>query len=384
LEEPDSRHRSDVVVIGGGVIGLSIAWRVARTGVSVTVVDPTPGQGASWVAAGMLAPVTEAHYREEAVLRLNLASAERYPSFVADLEDATGLPVGYRACGTLAVAYDGDDKARLDDLHAFQRRLDLKSEPLSPSECRRLEPVLAPRLRGGLLVHGDHQVDPRRLVTALLAAAEGLGVAVWKTAATSLDVRAGRVRGVTLAGGTRLGAGAVVLASGCWSAGVGGLPPAAVPPVRPVKGQIIRLRAPLEPPVLSRTVRALVRGSDVYLVPRTDGEMVVGATVEDKGFDVTVTAGAVHDLLRDAWLLVPEVAELELVEARAGLRPASPDNAPIIGAAPGVEGLVVATGHYRNGVLLTPVTADTVTELIVGGHCPDLLRPFGPGRFACA
>jgi glycine oxidase len=372
-----------VVVVGGGVVGLAIGWRAASAGLSVTVVDPHPGQGASWAAAGMLAPVSEVQYGEDALLGLTLASVERYPSFVAELEEATDLDVGYRPCGTLAVAFDGDDSAVLDELYTLQRRLGLKSERMTGRQCRRLEPSIAPGVRAGLLVHGDHQVDNRRLVEALRRAALRSGVTVLEKRAAAALTDGGRVRGVEMADGSRLEAETLVLAAGCWSAQIGGLPQEAVPPVRPVKGQILRLRGPHDPGLLSRTLRCLVTGSHVYLVPRADGEVVVGATTEEMGFDATVTAGGVRQLLHDAWQVVPGIAELELVECRGGLRPGSPDNAPLIGVAPGIEGLVVATGHYRNGILLTPVTADAITELLVTGHPPAVIGPFTPARFAC-
>jgi glycine oxidase len=372
-----------IVVVGGGVIGLAIAWRASQAGLPVTVVDPQPGHGASWAAAGMLAPISEVQYGEDALLGLNLASVERYPSFVAELEEATGLDVGYRTCGTLALAFDGDDRAALDELHAFQLRLGLKSERMTGRECRRLEPMLAPGVRAGLLVHGDHQVDNRRLVAALLSAATRSGVSMLEKEAVTAVVDGTRIVGVELADGARLQAKTVILAAGCWSGRIRGLPEGAVPPVRPVKGQILRLRGPHDAPLLSRTLRCLVAGSHVYLVPRADGEVIVGATAEEQGFDATVTAGGVRQLLHDAWQVVPGIAELELVECRAGLRPGSPDNAPVLGPAPGVEGMVIAAGHYRNGILLTPVTADAIAELLLTGRSPDIIGPFTPARFSC-
>jgi glycine oxidase len=381
---PGSRHGSDVVVVGGGVIGLAIAWRAARAGLSVTCVDPGPGGGASWAAAGLLAPVTEVHYGEDSLLKLNLASADRYPSFVAEIEQATGVDVGYRQCGTLAVALDGDDKVALDELHAFHQRLGLKSERLTGGECRRLEPLLAPGIRGGLLVHGDHQVDNRRLCHALLRAVASAGVTMMASTARAIVVEGNRVTGVRSSDGAHIPTEQVVLAAGCWSASVLGLPSDAVPQVRPVKGQLLRLQAPVEPPLLSRNLRCLVAGSQVYLVPRANGEIVVGATVEEQGFDITVTAGAIRQLLHDAWQVLPGISELQLVETHAGLRPGSPDNAPMLGVSPRVEGLVIATGHFRNGILLTPVTADAIAELLLTGLAPEIIRPFTPGRVACA
>jgi glycine oxidase len=366
----------DLAVVGGGVIGLAVAWRAASAGLKVTVVDPAPGGGASWAAAGMLAPVTEVHYGEQALLRLNLAAAARWPGFAAELEEAAGRPVGYLERGTLSVARDTDDLAAIDDLYRFQQGLGLEVERLRSRECRGLEPGLAPGVRGGVLVPGDHQVDNRALVGALLAAAARAGVVLRPATARGLRVAGGRVRGLVLDGGEALAAGAVVLAAGCWSGALDGLDPALLPPVRPVKGQLLHLRGPAAEPLARRNVRGL----EVYVVPRADGRVVVGATVEEQGFDQRVTAGAVHHLLRAAAELLPDVDELELAETVVGLRPGSPDNAPLLGET-GLDGLVVATGHYRNGILLTPVTADAITELLVDGHTPEAIAPFSPRRF---
>jgi glycine oxidase len=359
------------------VIGLGIAWRAATAGLSVTVVDEAPGRGASWAAAGMLAPVTEVHYGERPLLGLNLAAAGRWPAFAAEVEQASGQPVGYRPAGTLAVARDADDNAALEDLYRFQLRCGLEVERLRSRECRQLEPGLAPSIRGGVLAAGDHQVDNRALVEALLVACERAGVRTVAGRVAELATDGDRVTGVVLAGGERLAAGAVVLAAGCWSGGLGGVAAEVLPPVRPVKGQLLYLRGPADQPLCQRNVRGL----EVYVVPRTDGRVVVGATVEEQGFDTRVTAGAVGDLLRAALELLPDAAELELAETVVGLRPGSPDNAPMLGLA-GPEGLVVATGHYRNGILLTPVTADAVAELLASGRVPDLIAPFAPDRFA--
>ena len=415
----------DVIIIGGGLIGMGIAWRTAQAGADVTVIDPTPGAGASHVAAGMLAPVTELHYGEEALLRLNLESSSMFPAFAAELEDVTGLPSGFHPAGTLAVAMDRDDLAALSDLYDFQRSLGLNVERLTSSECRQLEPLLTPVIRGGLFAADDHSTDPRALFSALAAAARRTGVTLRKEPAAEIrltgdggsrtviasaaragdrspvrpsdDVSQGigdRVAGVRLASGELLPASSVVLAAGCWSASLGGLPTATVPPVRPVKGQLVRLNgrtsreagaspARIRAPIPRRTVRAMVRGSSVYVVPRPGGEVVVGATTEELGFDTRVTAGAVYELLRDARALIPTITELELAETSAGLRPGSPDNAPLLGRSK-VPGLVIATGHYRNGVLLTPLTAATIAELLTTGRTPDVIEPFSPLRFSTA
>ncbi|MCF3177710.1 glycine oxidase ThiO [Streptomyces sioyaensis] len=380
-----SAGRPDVLVLGGGIIGLVTAWRAAGRGLTVAVADPAPGGGAARVAAGMLAAVSELHYGEQTLLGLNLASARRYPDFTRELEEAGGQRIGYRRCGTLAVALDADDRAHLRELHALQIRSGLDSQWLTGRECRRLEPMLAPGVRGGLRVDGDHQVDPRRLASALLVACERAGVDFHRSRAARLTVAGGRATGAELADGTRLSAAQVVLAAGSESGRLAGVPDGVLPPVRPVKGQVLRLRLPEvpagSPAFLSRTVRAVVRGGPLYLVPRASGELVVGATSEELGWDTTVTAGGVYELLRDAHELVPGITELPLVETCAGLRPGSPDNAPLLGPTE-LPGLQLACGHFRNGVLLTPVTGDALAESLATGSLPDVARPFSPARFS--
>ncbi|MGW1723682.1 glycine oxidase ThiO [Streptomyces sp. NPDC002306] len=375
---------SDVLVVGGGIIGLVTAWRAAQRGFATAVVDPEPGGGAARVAAGMLAAVTELHFGEQTLLALNLASARRYPDFAAELTELTGQDLGYRRCGTLAVALDADDRAHLRELHDLQRQSGLDSEWLSGRECRRLEPMLAPGVRGGLRVDGDHQIDPRRLAAALVAACGRTGVVFHREWAERLTVTRERATGIVTREGTTLDARQVVLAAGSLSGRLAGVPPDVRPPVRPVKGQVVRLAVPRRyAPFLSRTVRAVVRGGQVYLVPRENGELVLGATSEELGWDTTVTAGGVYELLRDAHELMPGITELPLTETRAGLRPASPDNAPLLGPT-ALDGLLLATGHHRNGVLLTPVTGEVLAHALATGSLPAEARPFTPGRFTAA
>ncbi len=350
-----------------------------NAGLSVTLVDPEPSRGAWHTAAGMLAPITELQYTETPLLRLGLDSLARYPDFVAEVTAESGRPVGFRECGAVLAAWDGADLAALRDLHAFAARLGVAAQLLTGRELRELEPALAPGLPGALHAPGDHQVDPRLLHAALLDAGRRHGVHLVESTGSVL-VERDRVRGVRLADDTVLAASHVVLAAGCWSGLVDGLPPDAVPPVRPVKGQTLRLRLPGRPRI-GRIVRGWVKGTPIYLVPRAGGELVVGASVEEHGFDQEPRAGAVYELLRDAQSLVPELGEAVLVEVSTGLRPGSPDNAPMIGPA-AIDGLVLATGHYRNGILLAPVTADSVAALIADGHWPDELAPFAPDRFA--
>ncbi|SFT90858.1 glycine oxidase [Geodermatophilus amargosae] len=365
---------TDVAVAGGGLIGLAVAWRAARRGLSVTVVDDAPGTGASAAAAGMLAPVTEAGYREEPLLRLGLDSLARWPAFAAELEAAAGTPVGLRTVGTLVAGFDEDDVRELGALHAFQRELGLAAHRLTPREARRREPALSTRVRGGLLVEGDHSVDGRAVHAALLAAAQAAGVVLVGDRVVEVVADGGGAGGLRLASGDVVAADATVLALGARSGGLPGVPPL---PVRPVKGQILRLAGAAG--LLEGTVRALVRGRHVYLVPHGD-RLVVGATSEDRGFDPRVTAGGVHDLLHDAIDVVPEVSELELTETLARWRPGTPDNAPLLGPS-SLPGLVLATGHHRNGVLLTPVTAEATAELLAGGTLPEVAVPFGADRF---
>jgi len=369
---------TDAVIAGGGVIGLAAAFLAARDGLEVTVVDPNPGAGASWAAAGMLAPVTEVHYNEEALLELNLRAAEAWPAFAADLLEVSGCDAGYRPCGTLAVAANEGDRAMLADLHRFQLELGLASTWCNAEDCRNLEALLSPRIRGGILVPGDHQADPRRLVRALLSACERLGVTLVHDRVVAVVNDGERVTGVTCSKSDLL-ADQVVLAAGAWTTAIRGLPPGSIPPIRPVKGQILRLRLPADIPQPGRNIRCIVQGNSLYLVPRLDGELVCGATVEERGEDTSITAGAVYSLLRDAQAILPALAEAELVEARAGLRPGTPDNAPYLGKGT-LDGLVVASGHYRNGILLAPVSAAVVATLLAGKPVPAWAEPFSPDR----
>jgi len=323
----------------------------------------------------MLAPVSEASYGEEPLLRLGRASLERYPAFVEELARASGVPIDLRTQGTVLVGFDADDMRALEVLHEFHRELGLPTQRLTASQARRREGTLSPRVRGALLIPTDYSIEPRALHAALLAAATASRVRMLRARVDSVQVADARVTGLRLADGVELPADVVVVALGAWS---GTLPGAPSMPVRPVKGQILRLRAAAG--LLGGTVRALVRGRSIYLVPFGADGLIVGATAEEKGFDGAVTAGAAHDLLHDAIEVVPAVRELELVETVARWRPGTPDNAPILGPST-IAGLVVATGHYRNGVLLTPITADIVADLLTTGKLPDIAEPFQPGRF---
>jgi glycine oxidase len=339
------------------------------------VVDEHFGAGASYAAAGMLAPVTEASYGEEHLLRLCQESLHRYPTFVAELEAMTGADVALRTTGTLQVGFDADDMRALEELHSYHDELGLPAHRLTASEARRLEPSLSPRVRGAVHVPSDYSVDARALHAALMIAAVTTGVELVPGQISALAVENGRAVGLTLADGSVVPGDCVVLALGT---GTASLPGAPALPVRPVGGQILRLKS--DDHVLDRTVRALVRGRGVYLVPLRQTGIIVGATVEEKGYDSRVTAGGVHELLRDAIDVVPGLSEAELTETMVRFRPGTPDNAPIIGPAD-VPGLILATGHYRNGVLLTPLTADAIADLVADGAVPEVAEGFGPDRF---
>ncbi|MFE3448002.1 glycine oxidase ThiO [Nonomuraea sp. NPDC059194] len=369
------------LIVGGGVVGLSVAWRLARSGARVTVIDPAPASGASHAAAGMLAPVSEVSYTEEPLLRLGLAALRRWPAFAAELEADSGHPLDFRTQGTMDLAFGADDLAALEELAAFMDKLGLPVRRLTGRECRRLEPMLAPSVRGGVLAEGDAWVDPRRVTAALLAALEKAGVPVVRRRVAELVRDGSAVVGVRLAPGGAGDSGGVggsaegevvlgervVLAAGAWSGGLADLP------VRPVKGQIMRLRSPS--PLLGRCVRGMVHGSPIYLVPRGDGELVVGATQEELGFDTHVTAGGLYELLRDARELVPGITELQVADVVAGLRPGTPDNLPLIG--PYGPGLTVATGHFRGGVLMAPLTT-----ALLDGEEGELAALCSPQRFS--
>ena len=376
----------DVVVVGGGIIGLAVAWRAAATGRDVAVVDPLPGRGATWAAAGMLAPVAEANFGEESLTALNVAAGRAWPDFARDLEAATGRSVHFRRDGTLLVAGDPSDRTATDRVLAFHQAMGLAAVRLGRSACREAEPLLSPRISGGVDLPDDHQVDNRAVATALLDACRSAGVTMVPDRVTRVGSAGGRVTGVVLAEGGSVGAGSVVLAAGSRSGEVGGVPDSCRPPVRPVRGVTLRLRAPEGVPRLRRTVRALVHGRSCYLVPRDDGGLVLGATVEERGDGLEVPLGGVADLVEDARRVVPALDEYSLLEVSPGLRPGTPDNGPIVGPTD-LVGLLVATGHYRNGILLAPVTAAEVVALLDSDGCqsPPGRGPFDafrPDRFA--
>lgn len=409
---PTARAReitADVAVIGGGVIGHGIAWEARQSGRSVVLIDDAPGTGASWAAAGMLAPVSELHYQEEQLLELMLLSSGLWPNFAARLEprlasrDPGASGTGYLTTSTLAVGADAADRRALADLRGAQQASGLAVEPLTVREARAREPLLSPGISCAFDIPADHQVDPRKLLALI---AESLAGSAVHERAAGLLWEDGRVSGVSLAGGGTVHAGETVIANGLGSASLGGLPTGLKLPLRPVYGDILRLRVPAYlQPLVTSTVRGMVHGVPVYIVPRQDGTVVIGATQREDALAAAafegagtgpaapaaagsaVSAGGVYQLLRDAQVLVPAVAELELLEATARARPGTPDNAPLLGrvadAGTGtdVEGLIIATGFFRHGVLLTPAAAAICRQLMDGNADPRW-APFRPDRFS--
>jgi glycine oxidase len=375
----ESSNPFDLAVIGGGVIGLSVAWRAARQGLRTVVLERgLTGEGTSHVAAGMLAPMAEADPGEQSLLALGLASAHAYPDFVQELTRESGCDPGYIRCGALLVARDADEAEALERELEMRLRLGLAVERLRPSAARMLEPALAPTLRLALDLPEDHAIDPRALAGALATAARRTGAVVREqveVSAVSVS-ESGGVDGVSLAGGERVRARQVVLAAGVWSNAIAGIPSHARVVVRPVKGQVLRMHDPAGPGLLTRVIRIL----GGYITPRGDGRYVIGGTMEERGMDTAVTGGAVFEVLRDAIELVPGVAELVVDELCAGLRPGTADNSPVIG--PGaVRGLHWATGHHRSGILLAPITAEIVVAGLLGEQSHELAEPFAPERF---
>jgi glycine oxidase len=372
----------DVAIVGGGIIGLAVAWRARQRGLSVLLLDRGGiGEGASPVAAGMLAPVAEVEFGEAGrrILDLGLHSAEMWPDFALELEELAGVGIGLRRTGTLMVACDGDEGRELERQLAFRESLGVRALRLLPSEAREREPALAPTVRLALEAPDDHSLDPRRAIAALRRACERCGVRIAEhvpVGAPAFDVSGERLEGIRLADGAVLAAPQVVLATGAWSGLMAVLPESVRVPVRPVKGQTLRLRDPGGPGL----VRRAVRREGVYLVPRDDGRYVLGATMEERGFELEATAGAAYELLRDAHVVVPGISELFLEEVCVGLRPGTPDNAPIIGRA-ACDGLIWATGHHRAGVLLAPLTGTLVADLLAGEPSDPLLSICDPSRF---
>jgi glycine oxidase len=364
------------LIVGGGIVGLGIGWRLAQRGEPVTVLERgEAGKEASSASAGLLAPATEVHYQEDTNLALGLESIGMYGEFVSELEGFTGEAVDYQTEGAIAIAMTADEAADLKDLYEYQRARNLPVRWLSGESVRELEPGISSYATAGIQCEMDHQVDPRRLVQAVKAAfVKSGGTLLEHTAVTDLRATGGPV--TVIAGDKEFRGKRVVVAAGAWSGLLPGLPESIRPPVRPVKGQAFSVRRK-DPEFL----RHLVRTPRCYMGPKSDGRIIVGATVEEMGFNRDLTAGGFYDLLRAAWEALPGIYELPIHEMWCGFRPGSRDNSPIMGETK-IPGVFLATGHYRNGILFAPVTAHYMSKTILEGKTPEALKPFSPLRFS--
>lgn len=371
-------EKNPYCIIGGGIVGLAVGWQLARQGQKVEIFERDhAGRASSWVAAGMLAPHAEAGFEEIDLLHLGQESLRLYPRFLEELEEDTGITVQLDRSGTLMIGLDRDDVERLRRLYDFRKQLQLPVQWMSGTEARELEPLLSPKTTAAIWIPDDAQVDNRALVEALRIAFQKRGGVLHEhTPVAAVRIEHDEVLGIQT-DNRELDAPlcGVVLAAGCWSKAIGGIPEALAPPVRPVKGQILTLRMNK-----SCKLSHVIHAPDAYLVPKRDGRLMVGATSEEMGFDLSPTAGPVMKLLERAWEAVPSVYELSLEEIQVGLRPGSRDHAPILGET-AIRGLYYATGHYRHGILLTPITAYGLSELILTGRYSELLATFRPSRF---
>ena len=367
----------DTLIVGGGIVGLGIGWKLAQQGQSVTILDRgAAGREASWAAAGLLAPATEVHYQEDKNLRLGLESMRLYPQFVAELEAYTGQKVDYRTEGAIAVAATGDDAADMKDLYEYQLELGLPVRWMSGEEVREAEPSLSPYITAGVSCPMDHHIDNRLLVDALKAAYLKAGGSLREhLEVTRIVIENAAYAGVE-AGGERFVSRKLLIAAGAWSGLLPGLPDAVRPPVRPVKGQLFSVRSPRQD-----FLKHFIRSPRLYIAPKSDGRIVMGATVEEMGFNRDLTAGGLYSLLKEAWDHLPGVYDLPIQEIWCGFRPGSRDNSPVLGES-AIPGVYFATGHHRNGILFGPVTAETMSTLLLSGVVPESIRPFAPSRFS--
>jgi glycine oxidase len=372
----DQRRKNRVAVIGGGIIGLGVGWQLARRGHDVTIFErDDAGRGASWVAAGMLAPVSEFGFENEDFLELGRRSMALFPEFLEQVSKDAGTPVALDTRGTLVVGFNHDDNERIRRVYNFREEAGLPVRWLTGTEARDIEPLLSPRASGAMWIPEDHQVDNRLLVGALKTAFENAGGTLHeRTPVESLVCEYGRFRAVATPGGDYC-ADTAVLAAGCWSGKIPGLPEELIPRVRPVKGQIVSLKTDA-----SYEFAHVIRAPDCYVLPKGDGRVLVGATEEEMGYDTTATAGPVMRLIERAWEAVPSVYDLAIDSIDVGLRPGTRDHEPLLGDS-GIEGLILATGHYRHGILLAPITAQVISDAVEGVPARAWLKPFAPSRF---
>ena len=377
LDDIAIEQRPRTAIVGAGVNGLAIAWQLARHGCTVDVYERGRiGQGASWAAAGMLAPGAEAEPGEDAVTAAGRQALDLWPAFARDLQQASGIDPELRTDGLMIAATNRDEAEQLRHDHSFLQQQGVPAEWLSGAEARRREPYLRAGLPGALFSPNDGQANNRQLVRALAAAARAAGAQIHEqTPVDALDTAQGRAAGLIVQG-ARVPADAVVLCAGAWGREIDGVPTAAQAPIRPIKGQMLSLRMDPDQPLLHHVLWA----PKVYLVPRRDGQLLIGATVEEKGFEDAMTAGGVFALLEAAWRAIPAIEELPIAEMWVGHRPGSRDDAPVLGATP-VDGLYLANGHHRNGILMTPLSGQAVAAEILTGRRHDSLAAFRVERF---
>jgi len=364
-----------VIIIGGGIIGLGIGWQLAKNKVDVKIYDKgLAGRGASWAAAGMLSALAEVNMQEKDLLQLGLMSSELYPEWVEELETDSGISVGFQNEGTLIVALDYDDTEELRHHFELQKSFGLPVEWLNGSEAKNIEPSLSPRIVSAISCDSDLQVDNRLMVEALRYAFQKFGGDLYENIRVDkIEIQNGKAIGIWI-GDEMVKADRIVVSAGCWSPLINGIPD--MLPVRPVKGQMLALKME-DPPI----IRKVIHAPDAYLVPKGDGRLLIGATSEEQGFDLQITAGGIFDLLRGAWETLPGIYDFPIVETWVGLRPGSRDNAPILGTTE-VENLILATGHFRKGILLVAVTSREICSLIITGQTSDVITAFTPARFA--
>lgn len=365
-----------ISIIGGGVIGLSLGWQIARKGAEVEIYErETAGKGAGWVAAGMLTPQAELGFEEIELFNLSRKSLDIYPKFLKELNEDSGMDVKMDRCGSLFAGFDSDDMRRLRRLYDFREKVDLPAKWLTGTEAKELEPMLSPKCTCGLWMPDDAQIENRDLLDALNTAAKNRGCVIHENSeVSSVKTEDGKVKAIVVNGNV-IASPNIIVAAGAWSKQIEGIPENILPPVRPVKGQIMSLSMNSE----SKLTHA-VRGRDVYLVPKADGRLIVGASNEEMGFDTNPTAGEIYRILERAWETVPGIYEYPIQEIKVGLRPGSRDHEPIVGDSE-IEGLYFATGHYRSGILLAPVTAVELSEWFVTGKKSEALEHFHLSRF---
>jgi len=365
----------DVAIAGGGVIGGAIAMELARAGLRVGVFDrQQPGQEASWASAGILSPAPE-NPGMIAMVEMGKASFARYPEFVAQVEEISGKSTGFRPKGTLEALFSHDTKAELSTIIAVHHGLGLKAEPLRAEDARELEPALSEEVEAAVLRPQEASIDNRALTAAVLEGALRSGAAIFPGNGARAVWREGnRCKGLVLQN-EKIEAQWTIIAAGCFSAAIEGVAPYA--PVRPAKGQMAALRAD------DLKIERVLWSEKIYLVPRNDGRILAGATVEHVGFDKRVTAGGIEKILSAAIELAPGLKDARIEETWAGLRPDTPDHMPILGPTD-IDGLLMATGHFRSGILLAPITARLVREWITEQRVGVDWERFSPLRFQSA